>query len=108
MIGAQYVREDEGVFHARLERTAHEKVIDAPSHVAGSGSGEVRPPGIKSLPLMEQTERVYESRLDKVLESGPLLVRKTVLADVLFRIGQVLFRMSHIQVAAKYDRLLFA
>ena len=46
MVGSHYIGEDFGGLDPLLERLGNEPIVDAPTHVALAGKGEMAPPSV--------------------------------------------------------------
>src|SRR5690242_3846041 len=89
----------------RLDRLAQslgdEEVVDSPANVARPRVGEVTPPAVVAVTLLEEAQRIDEAGIDEVLESLPLLIGKAFLAPVGFGIGEIELRMRDVEIAAE-------
>src|SRR5271170_2858871 len=106
MIAAHHVGMDVGGDHLAAQRRGYEKIIDAPADVARAGVGEIAPPGVVTVALLEQAEGIDEAGVDEVLESLALLVGEALLAAIGLRIRQIELGVRDVQIAAKNDRLV--
>src|SRR5690606_36599188 len=102
--------EDVGVnlrlLHFLLERRGHQDVIDSPSDVAFARVRELAPPRVVTVPLLEETERIDETRVEEVLKAFPLFLGKAFSAAVRLWIREIELRMRDVEIAAEDDRLL--
>src|ERR1700728_161807 len=106
MIAAHHVGVDIGGGHLAAQRRGYEKVIDAPPDVARAGVGEIAPPRVVTVALLEQAEGIDEAGVEEILESLALLVREALLAPIGLRIRQIELGVCDVQIAAENDRLL--
>src|SRR6202044_39497 len=92
--------------HLAAQRCGHEKIIDAPADVARAGVGEIAPPRVVPVALLEQAEGIDEAGFDEILETLALLVREALLAPIGLRIRQIVLGVRDVQIAAENDGLL--
>src|SRR6185312_16346599 len=99
-----------GVDLCGLDRFAqgrgYQHVVDSPSDVAGARVGEVAPPAVVAVALLEEAQGIDEACIDVALKARPLLVGEALLAAVGFGIGQIELGVRPIEVAAE-DHGLF-
>src|ERR1017187_1760669 len=101
MIAAHHFGADEGAFETWTQRGTDEEIVNAPANVPRTRAGHRTPPGVMSPALFKFAERVHETRLDERPETGAFLRRETVVVNVGLRVGEVNFRVRHIEVAAE-------
>ena len=56
---------------------------------------------------MEYAKCIDKSSFDKITKPLTLFIGETVLADIGFRVGEIIFGISDIEISAKNHRLLF-
>src|ERR1022692_2516289 len=103
VITAHDVRVNFGGNDALDEAWRDEEIVDAPSDVARASVGEIGPPGVVTVALMEDSKSVDKACVHEVLEAIAFLAGVTGLAHVRFGIGQILGRVRHVQVATEDD-----
>ena len=99
------MRQDAGGFDPWHELNRDEKVVDAPSDVARTRTVHVAPPRVVAVALGEETESVDKAVVDQRLKFRPFLVGKTGVFPVGPGVGQIVFGVRDIEVAANDDRL---
>src|ERR1035437_6332053 len=103
VIAAHDVHVNLGRGDTRDEGSRDEESVHAPSDVARTGVGEIRPPRVVTIAFVKKAERVDESGVDEVMEALALLGRETLFAHV--GIGQIVGSVRDVQVATEDDRL---
>src|ERR1035437_7467601 len=103
VIAAHDVHVNLGRGDTRDEGSRDEEIVNAPSDVARTGVGEIRPPRVVTIAFVKKAERVDESGVDEVMEALALLGRETLFAHV--GIGQIVGSVRDVQVATEDDRL---
>ena len=99
------MRQNSRGFDPRHELGRDEKVVDAPSDVARTRPVHVAPPRVVAVALGEETESVDKAVVDQRLKFRPFLVGETGVFSVVPGIGQIVFGVRDIEVAANDDRL---
>src|SRR5260221_6017385 len=105
MVAAHHLGQNPGALERGTEPLRRHTVVDAPSDVARAAIAHLAPPGIMSAAFFEFRESVDKARRQEPRKITPLLVSEPRVAPVRLWIGQIDFRVRHIQVAAKQDRL---
>ena len=96
MIAPHHIGMDIRGSHLAAQCGRYEKIVDTPSHVARARVGEVAPPRVVAVTLLEQAEGIDEAGVDEVLEALALLVRKALLAPIGLRIRQIVLGMRDV------------
>src|SRR6187401_3721210 len=105
MVTAHDLRMDKRPLELRTQRGADEKIIQAPADIPCSRAPKLAPPRVMSAAFLKLAEGVHKTRVDKRAETRPFFRRKTVVFHVCLRVGEIYFRVCHVQVAAKDHRL---
>jgi len=106
MVAASYARPDKGTLQAGSEQRRDQKIINAPSDVSGACTRHLTPPCVMPSASFELAKRIEKASLHKRAEAGAFLGREAMVLYVGLGIGEINFRVCHVEVAAK-DHGLF-
>jgi hypothetical protein len=90
--------------HSFNEILRNQEVVDAPSDVASASVGEVGPPGVVTIALLEESKGVDEPGVYEILKASTFLSGVTRFARVGLGISKVVGSVRHVQVTAEDDR----
>ena len=89
MVAAHDLRLNVGFLEPQAQRLRDEKIINAPTDIAGTRAAHRAPPTVMSPALFKFAEGVHEPIVYKIGEAGALLNGKAVVTDVGLRICEV-------------------
>ena len=101
MVGAVELRVNLCTRDERSEIFTHEKVVDAPPDIPVARIRKVTPVRIVTVALREQSEGIYETGFQQLVDALALFLAETMPALVGTRVGKIFRRMGNVEITAE-------
>ncbi len=97
-----------GISDTVSQRTRSEEIINSPARIIRSGVSEIGPPSVCSREVkISLTEYIDKSDIHECIKSPSLFYCESMLAFILFRIFEIYWLMSDIEVSTENNWFMF-